>query len=68
MRSGSPVTWAGDRPNSFALYIFFYFPFFLSLEASHAGAVFMYVLTIFMVEEFYIYAVVQFYFFLQEKV
>lgn len=30
--------------------------------------VFMNVLTIFMVEEFYIYAVVQFYFFLQEKV
>jgi hypothetical protein len=28
----------------------------------------MNVLTIFMVEEFYIYAVVQFYFFLQEKV
>lgn len=27
----------------------------------------MNVLTIFMVEEFYIYAVVQFYFFLQEK-
>lgn len=30
--------------------------------------VFMNVLTIFMVEGFYIYAVVQFYFFLQEKV
>lgn len=39
VRSGAPITLASDRADSFALYFFFHFPFFLSLEASHAGAV-----------------------------
>lgn len=62
-----PITLASDGAHSFALYVFFsFFPFSGGIMCW--CCVFMNVLTIFMVEEFYIYAVVQFYFFLQEKV
>lgn len=63
---GSPVTLASDQASWFALYLFFSLFSFLGGITCWC-CVFMDVLTIFMVEEFYIYAVVQFYFFLQEK-
>lgn len=64
-RPGSPIALASDQASGFALYVFFCFPFLWRHRLR--CCVFMNVLTIFMVEEFYIYAVVQFYFFLQEK-
>lgn len=64
---GQAIAVLSDRHNSL-LCIFSFFFFFFLLEASHTVVLMslLNVLTIFMVDEFYIYAVVQFYFFCKE--
>lgn len=67
LRPGSDCHFfARNRANCFELYMFYFFYFF-SGSIKVWCCVFTNVLTIFMVEEFYIYAVVQFYFSSREK-